>query len=381
MSEWRNALEGALTQHGLSLDGLHQQVGDDPLLGRWLGEEPLRTPSPAIYLALSDYTEIEVEVLTGEVDPADTLAVAMRSRGQTAPTEVLQRSSRLLRAARAVLRLEPYSARLRELQALQSRFSAGVSSPWAARQQGKKAALQVRAHLDLGLEPVLDLVGLIEDLGVPVEFAATLPEGLHGVTSWTQTRDGWVATITVNANDYWTVQRFSLAHEFCHVLHQDRPQGLTTEYEEDPRIASDPSETRAEAFASHLLAPRTGLGLQWQQAGLAQQSEASAVANVMWYWGLSREASCYALEDAPLVHWTKQHTERVKSLRIGEMLGEAGLVEEWETMTDTESPAPSAWLAEATAELFLSSRLPVENYAVVTNQDPNAAVHPLLPTD
>lgn len=31
MSEWRNALEGALTQHGLSLDGLHQQVGDDPL--------------------------------------------------------------------------------------------------------------------------------------------------------------------------------------------------------------------------------------------------------------------------------------------------------------------------------------------------------------
>ena len=81
------------------------------------------------------------------------------------------------------------------------------------------------------------------------------------------------------------------------------------------------------------------------------------------------------------MHWTKQHTERVKSLRIGEMLGEAGLVEEWETMTDTESPAPSAWLAEATAELFLSSRLPVENYAVVTNQDPNAAVHQLLPTD
>ena len=380
MSEWRNALESALTQHGLSLDGLRQQVGDDPLLGRWLGEEPLRTPSPTIYLALSDYTDIEVEVLTGEVDPADTLAVAMRSRGQTAPTEVLQRSSRLLRAARAVLRLEPYSARLRELQALQSRFSAGVSSPWAARQQGKKAALQVRAHLDLGFEPVLDLVGLIEDLGVPVEFAATLPEGMHGVTSWTQTRDGWVATITVNANDYWTVQRFSLAHEFCHVLHQDRPQGLTTEYEEDPRIAADPSATRAEAFASHLLAPRTGLGLQWRQAGLAQQSEASAVANVMWYWGLSREASCYALEDAPQVRWTKQHTERVKLLRIGEMLGEAGLVEAWETMTATESPAPSAWLAEATAELFLSSRLPVENYAVVTDQDPNAAVHQLLLT-
>lgn len=378
MSEWRSALERALTPHGLSLDGLRQQVGTDTLLGGWLGEEPLPPPSAAIYLALSDYTDIETEVLTGEVDPDSTLAVAMRTRGQTAPPEVLQRSSRLLRAARAVLRLEPYSARLRELQALQNRFFGGISTAWHARQQGKSAALQVRAHLGLGTEPVLDLVGLIEDLGVPVEFASTFPKGMHGVTSWTRTRDGWVATITVNANDYWTVQRFSLAHEFCHVLHQDRPQDLTTEYDETPRIASDPTEARAEAFASHLLAPRAGLGPHWQRAGLAQQSEASAVAHVMWHWGLSREASCYALEDTATVRWTKQHTERVLSLRVSEMLREADLVEAWEAMTATEGPTPSAWLAEATAELFLTSRLPVEEYALVTDQDPGAAALQLL---
>lgn len=381
MSEWRNAVERALTQHDMSLDGLRERVRSDTLLGGWLGEEPMGEPSPAIYLALSDSTGIEVEVLTGEVDPASTLAVAMRTRGQTAPREVLQRSSRLLRAARAVLRLEPYSARLQELQALQSRFSAGVSSSWIAKQQGKRAALEVRAHLGLGADPLLDLPGLVEDLGVAVEFATTLPAGMHGVTSWTQTRDGWVATITVNANDFWTVQRFSLAHEFCHVLHQDRPQDLTTEYEEDIRIASDPSEARAETFASHLLAPRAGLGRQWQQDGLAQQSEAAAVANVMWRWGLSREASCYALEDTPTVRWSKQQTERVKLLRVGEMLREAGLVEAWGTMTATEVPAPSAWLAEATAELFLSSRLPVENYAVVMDQDPNDAARQLLLVD
>lgn len=378
MRDWRDALDRALTQHALSLDGLRQQVEADTLLAAWLGEEPVGPPSAAVYLALSDLTEIEVEVLTGEVDPASTLAVAMRTRGQTAPSEVLQRSTRLLRAARAVLRLEPYADRLRNLHALQRRFSAGVPSAWHARQQGKNAALQVRAHLDLGVEPILDLPGLVEDFGVAVEFATTLPEGMHGVTSWTQTRDGWVATITVNANDYWTVQRYSLAHEFCHVLHQDRPQDLTTEYEEDTRIASDPSEARAEAFASHLLAPRAGLGPHWQRAGLGQQPEAVAVAHVMWHWGLSRDASCYALEDAPTLPWTRAYTERMQALRVGQMLREAGLAEAWATMSATAGAAPSAWLAEATAELFLSSRLPVENYAVVTDQDPSAAVRQLL---
>lgn len=378
MRDWRDALDRALTQHALSLDGLRQQVEADTLLAVWLGEEPVGPPSAAVYLALSDLTEIEVEVLTGEVDPASTLAVAMRTRGQTAPSEVLQRSTRLLRAARAVLRLEPYADRLRNLHALQRRFSAGVPSAWHARQQGKNAALQVRAHLDLGVEPILDLPGLIEDFGVAVEFATTLPKGMHGVTSWTQTRDGWVATITVNANDYWTVQRYSLAHEFCHVLHQDRPQDLTTEYEEDTRIASDPIEARAEAFASHLLAPRAGLGPHWQRAGLGQQPEAVAVAHVMWHWGLSRDASCYALEDAPTLPWTRAYTERMQALRVGQMLREAGLAEAWATMSATEGAAPSAWLAEATAELFLASRLPVENYAFVTDQDPSAAVRQLL---
>lgn len=378
MSGWRDALERALTQHGLSFHGLRQQVEADTLLAAWLAEEPLGPPSAAIYLALSDFTEIEVEVLSGEVDPTSTLAVAMRNRGQTAPSEVLQRSSRLLRAARAVLRLEPYSDRLRELHAIQSMFTAGVSHPGIARQQGKRAALQLRAHLGLGTEPVLNLPGLIENFGVAVEFVTTLPKGMHGVTSWTQTSDGWIATITVNACDYWTVQRYSLAHEFCHVLHQDRPQDLTTEYQGDTRIASDPSEARAEAFASHLLAPRVGLGLHWRHAGLGQQSEVTAVANLMWHWGMSRDAACYALEDTPMVAWTKPDTERVRAIRIGQMLQEAGLTEAWATMSATEGTAPSAWLEEATAELFLASRLPVENYAVVTNQEPSAAVRKLL---
>lgn len=378
MRDWRDAVDRALAQHGLSLDDVLSRTEIGTLLNAWLGEGPVGPPTAAIYLALSDLTDIEVEVLTGEVDPASTLAVAMRTRGQTAPQEVLLRSTRLLRAARAVLRLEPYAERLRKLDELQGRFSTAVRSPWDAKQKGRTAALQVRAHLGLDTEPILDLTGLIEDHGVAVEFATTLPKGIHGVTSWTRTRDGWVATITVNANDYWTVQRYTLAHEFCHVLHQDRPQDLTTEYEDDTRIASDPSEVRAEAFASHLLAPRAGLGDHWRQAGLGGMSEGVAIANVMWHWGMSRDASCYAQEDCHTVPWSKSRTDAVRALCVPQMLRDAGLDQEWATMTATQHAAPSAWLAGATAELFLASRLPVENYAVVTDQDPSAAVRQLL---
>lgn len=377
--DWRTALDRALAGYGTDLDALVSQAEPGSLARAWLTRQPLACPTPGEYLALSDLTEIEVEVLTGEVEPSATLAVAMRTRGQTAPHATLQRSVSLLRAARAVLRLEPYAERLRSLQSIQSRFNGVPSSTWAAKNAGKTAALQVRAHLALGTGPVLDLPGMVESLGVPVEYTTDLPDGLHGVTSWTQTRDGWVATIAVNANDWWTVQRYSLAHEFCHVLHQDRPTDLTTEYDADVRIASDPSEARAESFATHLLAPRAGLAAHWREAGLGQLPDGVAVTKVMWEWGMSREAACYALEDCPNAPWTKEQTEAVKALMVGHMVRDAGLEADWSAMAATRNVwEPSVWLTEATAELFVNSRLPIENYAVVTNQDVATATDQLL---
>lgn len=376
--DWRTALDRALAEHGIDLNAQVGQAVPGSLARAWLTREPSAIPTASEYLALSDLTQIEVEVLTGEVEPSSTLAVAMRTRGQTAPQVALQRSVRLLRAARAVLRLEPYTERLRILKSLQSRFSGDPTSTWAARNGGKTAALQLRAHLAMGKEPVLDLPGLVENLGVPVEFTTDLPEGIHGVTSWTQTRDGWVAAISVNANDWWTVQRYSLAHEFCHVLFQDRPTDLTTEYSDD-RIASDPSETRAETFATHFLAPRAGLAAYWREARLEQLPDSVAIAKVMLEWGLSRQAACYALQDCPNARWTKVQTESVEMLELGEMVRDAGLEANWSAMTATQNLwSPSVWLTEATAELFVNSRLPVENYAVVTNQDVTTATHQLL---
>ena len=378
--DWGRALEGALRANGSSLNELASR-SDGAALRQWLSAAltgGVDRPSPAIYLALADATGIEVEVLTGQVDPSDTLAVAMRTRGHEAPRPVMDRSVQLLRAARAVLRLEPHAELLRRLQDLQQRFTAPASGQFA-RPAGQRAALLLRAHLGLGIEPILDLADTVERFGIAVEYSLDFPNGIHGMTSWTHTTSGWIAAITINARDYWTVQRYSLAHEFCHVLHQDRPGDLTTELGSTAAISSDPSEARAEAFASNLLAPRAGLAAHWSEARLGEKRRVEAAGQVMWQWGLSRQAAAYALQDCPSIPWTATDTSDLELARVSEILNEAGLEDAWNTMSTSEGVfAPSVWLMEATAELFAARRLPVDDYALATNRRPDEALQQLL---
>lgn len=378
--DWRAALDQALRANEATLADV-AATSHGTALGEWASAAiagVAQLPSPSVYLALSDLTGIGAEVLAGDVNPSDTLAVALRTRGHAAPEAVLTRSVQLLRAARAVLRLEPHAELLRGLQLLQQQFRQPPTAKFA-RSSGQRAGLMMRAHLGLGTEPILDLAELVETLGVAVEYSIDLPHGLHGMTSWTHTPSGWIATITINARDFWTVQRYSLAHEFCHVLHEDRPQDLTTELNDSASISSDPSEARAEAFASSLLAPRAGLAAHWIAAHLGDQTPLEAAARVMWHWGISRQAAGYALQDCPSIRWTAEHTATLESAYVAQMIREAGLADAWAKMAASEGVfAPSVWLAETTAELFVARRLPVEDYAIATNQEPEQALRQLV---
>lgn len=379
--DWRSAIGAAFDAHALTSSALAlTYAGAGFEVPEWLrrlesADGP--PPSAAEYLVLGDLTGIEPEVLTGEVPPTQTLSV-MRSRGQTAPEVAVSRSVELLRVARAVSRLEPHRDRLRGLQELQGLLGgAAPRNPSAARRAGERAAIQVRARLGLGLDPVLDLAGLVEALGVAVESSVDLPDGLHGVTSWTRAREGWIAAVTINANDRWTVRRYTLAHEFCHVLHEDRPEDLTTEL--GAVIASTPEESRAEGFAAALLVPASGLAGSWRQQGLQAESPHVALARTMWHWGLSRDAACIALENCKQVPWSAADTEVARGRHVGSLIADAGLAEAWAEVAATEGVfQPSTWLVEASTELFLESRLPVTNLAVASREDEDVTLSRLL---
>ena len=75
-------------------------------------------------------------------------------------------------------------------------------------------------------------------------------QGLSGTTKWTGGR--WV--ILVNRNETWGRQRFSLAHEFKHVLDWSKADAM---YRHGSRTAEFQSERAADAFAASLLMPKS----------------------------------------------------------------------------------------------------------------------------
>lgn len=106
-------------------------------------------------------------------------------------------------------------------------------------------------------EPAVD-VGLICELPrVRVRVSPTLPES--GLTHWE--RGTWV--IGINRNDSPTRRRFTLAHEFKHIL--DHPFIDTIYPDEHGQPASKQAELMCDYFAACLLMPRPWVKRLWAQ--------------------------------------------------------------------------------------------------------------------
>jgi Zn-dependent peptidase ImmA (M78 family) len=124
---------------------------------------------------------------------------------------------------------------------------------------GENAALALRQRLALGDDAVdLEAVAAQRDaLVFRRPFGDDAPDGMYAF-------DGEHAVIVVNAAKPPQRQRFTLAHELGHhELH--RVRGPTRIVDADvwsttgPDGVKDPDEVAANAFAAHLLLPRTGI--------------------------------------------------------------------------------------------------------------------------
>lgn len=140
-------------------------------------------------------------------------------------------------------------------------------------------------------EPTVD-VGLIADLPrVEVKVAPNLHAGgVSGFSQWSRGR--WL--IVVNRDDSTTRRRFTLSHEFKHVL--DHPFAATiyrqlgsTQDERDRLV-----ERICDYFAGCLLVPRTWLKRAWAN-GVQDQTALAAMFNV------SRAAMAVRLQQVGLV--------------------------------------------------------------------------------
>ena len=124
-------------------------------------------------------------------------------------------------------------------------------SRWSAIQQGQKVATEERQRLGFGVAPIGDLSDLLEAQGVRTG-AVALPENISGLTLVDSTLGVFVV---INAKHAAVRRRFSLAHEYAHVLLDRERAGAISRAEN----RSDLVEVRANAFAAEFLMPTDGV--------------------------------------------------------------------------------------------------------------------------
>lgn len=139
-----------------------------------------------------------------------------------------------------------------------------------AEAEGRAAAARFRRDHNLGVQPLGDLVTLIEHAtGIDVAVLDVGPDE-HGLTVRDPKRDAVFIGVARTRNPMR--QRSTLAHELGHVLFHDWTTGDAGKWSD-----RTPEEIRADAFARHLLVPVDGVRDYLARRKPVHQSTLSAV--------------------------------------------------------------------------------------------------------
>ncbi len=236
---------------------------------------------------------VSVRHLLGQPDRPG-LAVAARLANGVAPAA----TRGLRRRARQLLELDdlltqvadlpaphPTSSGARVLSAARGDFSRTPRTKVAARRQGRELAEMTRRELDLGGDTIADLAAVIEQhFGVDVALSpmGTQADGLC-------VHSGPTALILASSDYPDGHLRFTLAHELGHHLLGDPREAI--EEQEHQMFADTIVESRANAFAGHLLLPERGVEsfLSWLGEGRGNLTDRGLVA-LMEHFGVSHAA-------------------------------------------------------------------------------------------
>lgn len=197
------------------------------------------------------------------------------------------------------------------------------NSRWGAIQQGQKVAAEERQRLGLGVAPVLELDELLESQGVRTGVVG-LPDNISGLTLSDRAIGVFVV---INASHAELRRRFSLAHEYAHVLIDRDRSGAISRSEN----RADLLEVRANAFAAAFLMPAEGvmqfvhglgkgnpsraqvavfdeaeaLQVEQREAPGSQEIQLYDVALVAHHFGVSRISALYRLKNLRLIDETE----------------------------------------------------------------------------
>ena len=205
---------------GLSLRDLQSRIGNRvtaQAISKYERDESM--PSSGVLIALADALNVPIDYLASDGD-IHLEAVDFRKKRLTSRREEAQVEARVLHLLERYLTVE-------EILGLPT--VAGDmprEAPWPVLRdpaEAEQAALGMRAHWGLGLDPIPNLVEVLEERGVKV-LAMRLPN-FDGLTARVRRKGSGVASVVVvNCEDWGERQRFTLAHELGHMAIDPGPK-------------------------------------------------------------------------------------------------------------------------------------------------------------
>jgi len=199
---------------GLSLRGLQAKIGNlvtAQAIGKYERDEAV--PGSAVLMALADALDVSLDYLMGEQEMV-LEGVDFRKKQITSKKEQAQVQARALHLIERYLMVE-------EILGLPSaEWDKPREAPYPVREpvEADQAAQYLREHWNLGIDPIPDLVELLEERGIKV-LVVDSQENIDGLAAQVRRSHGEpVRVIVIRSGVHGERQRFNLAHELGHMI-------------------------------------------------------------------------------------------------------------------------------------------------------------------
>lgn len=273
----KERLKLARAAAGLSLRQLEEKIGNRvtaQAIGKYERDESM--PSSGVLIALADALGVSVDYLLGDQQMVLD-GIEFRKKKVTSRREEAQVEAKVLHLVERYLTVE-------ELLALRSvDWHRPREAPYPVVQdvcEADRAAQSLREHWGLGIDPIPNLVELLEEQGIKVlSVELTNIDGL--TANVRRLEKASVPVIVVNHKDWGERQRFTLAHELGHMVME---------------VASKMDEEKAaHRFAGAFLMPADAL---WAEIGRHRTSIGwSELFSLKQLFGVSVQAVTYRCKD------------------------------------------------------------------------------------
>ncbi len=190
-----------------------------------------------------------------------------------------------------------------------------------------------------------------------------LPVGVDGLAL----TSGDLRLITVSSNISATRQRFTMAHELCHVVSGDA-QDLTID--EDVYARQSREERRANAFAAALLIPASAL----RSSTVGHHMDLDLVVQLLGDFGVSLDMLAYRLHNVGIV--STGDRDSIRAMNSARIAARPGRSDDLQARNERRAPAR---LLDRALNAFAVGHLGIRPLAKLLNVDPDQLREELTP--